>query len=358
MNAANKDETAKKEATTHQEEDRFFSCKVCGETIAPRQNHDSDDCKNFILKEVAFQDRKKKEFSNIGIPENRDEDCCICLEAVPLWVHNGNNGNTDLTRMLCCGKTMHRTCLQNFRTTAKVNIDQCALCRTNYFSEQGSIQRLIELANQGKAWAQNGIGVRYLAGEGIKRSKKKATKFLTMAAKQGHAESQFALAIHLEKSQEKKFQLLISSANQGYPRAQDVLGLMYASGNGVEFSLETARKWFKKGISNGRQVCADRLRMIDHQCISSSVEDLVCTMCGTLETLETKLIGCEKCKFVGVSYCSNDCKGKHWEEGGHKEECEEKRCGMKEINDSVKEYKKALFGALLEEVVDSGWNLK
>ena len=90
MNAANKDKTAKKETTAHQEEDYFSSCKVCGQLIARGQNHDSDDCENFILKEVAFQDRKKKEFSNIGIPENRDEDCCICLEAVPLWLKNIN----------------------------------------------------------------------------------------------------------------------------------------------------------------------------------------------------------------------------------------------------------------------------
>jgi len=44
-----------------------------------------------------------------------------------------------------------------------------------------------------------------------------------------------------------------------------------------------------------------------------------CSQCGSLETADTPLLVCSRCR--SAQYCSKDCQTKHWKEGGHKEAC-------------------------------------
>ena len=44
-----------------------------------------------------------------------------------------------------------------------------------------------------------------------------------------------------------------------------------------------------------------------------------CSWCDTVETSDTPLSVCSRCK--SAQYCSKDCQAKHWKQGGHKKAC-------------------------------------
>jgi hypothetical protein len=75
-------------------------------------------------------------------------------------------------------------------------------------------------ANQGHAYAQHGLGVMYLYGEGVKKNETSALEWFHRAA------------------------------DQGLPGAQMTLGMMYENGQGVEKNEVEARRWYNLADEN------------------------------------------------------------------------------------------------------------
>jgi len=80
-----------------------------------------------------------------------------------------------------------------------------------------------------------------------------AMQYLEKAANQGHGDAQALLAYILDKAEENEraLELYRLAAAQGNPAGQFGLGQMYASGEGVKQSNETALEWIRKAADNG-----------------------------------------------------------------------------------------------------------
>jgi len=112
-------------------------------------------------------------------------------------------------------------------------------------------------ADQGYAKAQFNLGVMYEKGEGVPRNAEKAAQWYLRAAEQGHAFAQHNLAsmylrgdgvtrdIQAAATWEK------AAAEQGYPNAQYSLGLMYFHGEGLAKNPKKAYEWISKGMAMG-----------------------------------------------------------------------------------------------------------
>jgi TPR repeat protein len=81
------------------------------------------------------------------------------------------------------------------------------------FAQQESFPDMLRLARQGKAWAQNEVGIMYSLGEGVRRDPRKAVYWLR------------------------------KSANQGFPLGACSLGYHYGNGRGVKRNYVLMLKW-------------------------------------------------------------------------------------------------------------------
>ena len=235
--------------------------------------------------------------------DDDDEDCPICMEALPKNYWDCNCG-----RMFCCGKRMHITCYNRI-VSSKMSLEQknrCVMCRSvlsiqrskeeiqqiyhwvrkgkvwayaemgGIFSKMGSDEQLYKLAKkllelasqQGDAVAQHNLGLMYLNGQGVPKSFEIARKYFEAAAEQGYATAQFNLAFMyqqgeaLEKNDEKVKEYLEPAAEKGHADAQYYLGLMYYQGNIVEQSYETTREWWMKAAEQGHEKASTKLLIL------------------------------------------------------------------------------------------------
>ena len=117
--------------------------------------------------------------------------------------------------------------------------------------------KILELANEGDACAQNNLGFMYEYGRGVEQSYEKAAEWVLKAAEQGLAGAQYILGYMysngrgVEESDEKAVEWYLKAAEQGYVTAQLCLGTMYSQGTGVEESDEKAAEWFQKAAEQG-----------------------------------------------------------------------------------------------------------
>lgn len=103
---------------------------------------------------------------------------------------------------------------------------------------QSSFATDLSLAKQGNAEAQFLIGARYFFGEvdGIQQDYDQAKKWLEQAAKQGYANSQYALAVMyaqglgVKQDYDQARTLLEQAAAQGHTYAQEALNDMRRQG--------------------------------------------------------------------------------------------------------------------------------
>jgi len=129
--------------------------------------------------------------------------------------------------------------------------------RGDYFT---AFWELRPLAEQGHAGAQNGLGVMYVKGQGVKRDDSEALKWYTRAAEQGLAKAQFNLGLMygrgrgVRQDDAEAVKWYKRAAEQGLARAQTGLGLMYANGWGVPQDTVQAHKWFNLAASGGETV--------------------------------------------------------------------------------------------------------
>jgi TPR repeat protein len=116
------------------------------------------------------------------------------------------------------------------------------------------VPALDRLAASGDADAQF-----YLARvktEGI--DERRSLQYMQAAARQGHTEACYAMAIlyrdgqrGLPRDLDTSFRWCHASASAGWWPAQHDLGLMYARGYGVPTDIEEARRWFQRAAEQG-----------------------------------------------------------------------------------------------------------
>ena len=127
---------------------------------------------------------------------------------------------------------------------------------------------------------------------------KKAFKWFSLSAKQGHAEAQCYLGVMyghgdgvLHNISESVMWLKLS-AEQGEPKAQIALGLMYEEGIGITVAqnhLEAAR-WFKLAADSGHIKAQSKIEEY------SLKNKKFCTQCGDLIPLD-RLLAAPNAKF-------------------------------------------------------------
>ena len=112
-------------------------------------------------------------------------------------------------------------------------------------------------AKQGHSSAQNKLGSCYLYGTGVKVNDAKAFEWYRKSAEQGNAEALFNLSdlymegVGVEKDMTKGVELLQSSAELGYIRAQLALALLYKKGKGVPKDYVKMAEWYVKAAEQG-----------------------------------------------------------------------------------------------------------
>ena len=117
--------------------------------------------------------------------------------------------------------------------------------------------KILELANEGDACAQNNLGFMYEYGRGVEQSYEKAAEWVLKAAEQGYADAQYHLGymysngFGVEESDEEAAEWVLKAAEQGLAGAQYILGYMYSNGRGVEESDEKAVEWYLKAAEQG-----------------------------------------------------------------------------------------------------------
>jgi len=61
----------------------------------------------------------------------------------------------------------------------------------------------------------------------------------------------------------KSFEWFAKAANQGDPLAQNMLGLIYKSGDGVPQDYKKAKEWYGKACDNGSQKGCDEYKKLN-----------------------------------------------------------------------------------------------
>ena len=120
-----------------------------------------------------------------------------------------------------------------------------------------AVKWFLKAAEQGLAGAQNELGLMYKNGRGVDQSYEKAAEWVQKAAEQGYAGAQYNLGLMydngrgVDQSYEKAVEWYLKAAEQGLASAQNNLGVMYNNGTGVERSFEKAVEWVQKAAEQG-----------------------------------------------------------------------------------------------------------
>ena len=129
-------------------------------------------------------------------------------------------------------------------------------------SEQNEIlnhakDKILELANEGDAFAQTNAAWVYIKGYGTAVDHWEAEKWVWKAVKQEFAGAQFALGCMcrdgacVARSYKEAVDWFLKAAEQGDANAQYNLGDMYENGRSVEQDHEKAAKWYLKAAEQG-----------------------------------------------------------------------------------------------------------
>ena len=111
------------------------------------------------------------------------------------------------------------------------------------------ISFLKERDDQGLAFAQYNLGVRYYKGEGVSQDYQEAARWFRLAADQGQPRAQASLGVMyrdgngITQDYKEAIRWFRLAADQGHARAQNHLGLMYARGEGVKQDSVLAYMW-------------------------------------------------------------------------------------------------------------------
>ena len=129
---------------------------------------------------------------------------------------------------------------------------------------QDDIRRVAQDAEQGIAEAQYLLGEAYYYGlGGTEENFFKAVEWYTKAAEQGHPKAQnwlgvcYATGNGVRKDIFKAIEWWEKAAKQGVSAAQYFLGICYEEGEGVRRDIAKAKEWYGKACDNKFQMGCD-----------------------------------------------------------------------------------------------------
>ena len=121
-----------------------------------------------------------------------------------------------------------------------------------------NLEQTLKAAECGEADAQTQLGMMYSLGRGgVQQDYKKAFKWLSKAAEQGHILAQGCLGVAyargegVQQDYMKAFELTAKAAEKGNRDAQAFLGSLYIEGSGVQQNYQKAAEWFIKAAEQG-----------------------------------------------------------------------------------------------------------
>ena len=118
--------------------------------------------------------------------------------------------------------------------------------------------KIVALAEQGNAIAENNLGILFWIGAIVKKDSKIAFEWFQKSADQGYADAQNYLAgmYDLDKDTERDytaaFYFYKRAAEKGHAHAQYNLGVMYKFGYGIAKNYEKAVFWYRKAAIKGQ----------------------------------------------------------------------------------------------------------
>jgi len=119
---------------------------------------------------------------------------------------------------------------------------------------------LLKAAEKGDAKAQYSVARSYELGKRVKSDKKKALKWYSKSADQGHLEASYRLGLIYYKGiggyktdLEKAFKYLSQAAKGNHKRSQTHLAKMYENGDGVDKSEVLSDYWYEQAFSSKLQ---------------------------------------------------------------------------------------------------------
>ncbi len=130
------------------------------------------------------------------------------------------------------------------------------------FESSSEISKLLDASRHGDATAQFKLGVRYVSGDGVRKSIEEAVKWVRKAAENGHAEAQhklgqwYNLGIGVTKNPSAAVKWWLKSAVQGYAPAQYDIGASYGNGYAVQRNDREAAMWFRKAAASATRAGA------------------------------------------------------------------------------------------------------
>ena len=141
-------------------------------------------------------------------------------------------------------------------TPARAGFDEGAVAFNNK-DYATAFREFQAVAQQGDSRGQNGLGVLFENGWGVRKDIKAAIQWYGLAAAQGSAISQFNLAIINENGNgitqnfQEAMRLYRLSAEQGFAMPKFNIGYMYEIGRGVPKDLSEAARWYRIAADQG-----------------------------------------------------------------------------------------------------------
>jgi len=142
------------------------------------------------------------------------------------------------------------------------------------------LNKLIALAEQGNAEAQEDLGVKYLRGDGVPKDPKRAFEWIGKSARNHYPAAQRDLGtiyydgVVVEKNIESAIRWWFLSAEAGDAIAQENMGIMLMNGLGVPKDIVSAYMWLslakEKGNQDGNQYLAQLASKMNRAQIQSA----------------------------------------------------------------------------------------
>ena len=139
-----------------------------------------------------------------------------------------------------------------------------------YFQKQKFIESAKwyqKAAEQGDAEAQFNLGSMHSLGQGVELSLPKAIEWYKKSAEQDNTKAQINLAmiylqggVGVERNCAQSFNLMKKAAEQDNSLAQLKLAIMYLDELGVEYDINSAKKWLNKACNNSEQLACELLK--------------------------------------------------------------------------------------------------
>lgn len=249
-----------------------------------------------------------------------EQECCICLEALPKIGKDGVPEDCtcqglgcllDIAKLVKCGHIFHKTCLD--RHEELISNAKCPLCRTELVNDRGEI--MAQTTNCGGHLGYINL-LHHFLDDRFYRDNPDIAKQEAMAA----GEDVDLIQDLIEEGVD---------VNSTFP--EGTTGLMFAIWNGrlpeircfiennanvnfVSHYGETAMDASDEASHNKQEIVA----LLEQAGALRKQE--ICAHCGVTSKARPppQMQRCSRCKKI--YYCSRDCQRKHWK-GKHKEHC-------------------------------------